>query len=431
MRVENGKAYMRRLAGGAGGGVWQETTDFSSSFAPNGDALAFLSGIKNVREAPAEELGGNPSRSTQHAARFTFDLDGPALASYLRDRLEEQLADREGKLRGRDHRHAAAVPQRDRAGRAAAQRCRAAAAPVRAPCLPGAAGQHVEADIKTDFAGFPAPNAVAETRGRGDTARGYSGGTGGWSPRLPVSVSRYLPQAGRLLFVLALCTGTLAFLLAGRRRRQVYAAVVIAVILSMVVAPVLQNERVVAFSQEQVARRVQQDRQEQDQEARAGAGRWPARVRPAPRSAGAAGFRKRSGPAPPGPQAATGNQASPGPRPGTTTSAELVGDPPEEPDCTGQDTNDRDGDGLNNLEECKRGLGTTAETDKPGTDKPDHDGDGLLDGLEVYQLGTEPTLADTDGDWITDTLEVHGYPLGNNTWYLNPLKADTDGDGAG
>ena len=37
---------------------------------------------------------------------------------------------------------------------------------------------------------------------------------------------------------------------------------------------------------------------------------------------------------------------------------------------------------------------------------------GLLDGLEVYQLGTEVTLPDTDADWITDTLEVAGFTAG-------------------
>ncbi len=31
------------------------------------------------------------SRNTQHATRFTFDLDGPALANYIRDQLEAYL----------------------------------------------------------------------------------------------------------------------------------------------------------------------------------------------------------------------------------------------------------------------------------------------------------------------------------------------------
>ena len=89
MRVEGGKAYLRRSAGGA----WQETTDFSGNFAPNSDALAFLSGIKDVAEI---------ARSDEAAAasvfrRYGFAIDGPALARYLRDQLEEQLA-AQGKL---------------------------------------------------------------------------------------------------------------------------------------------------------------------------------------------------------------------------------------------------------------------------------------------------------------------------------------------
>ena len=77
---------------------------------------------------------------------------------------------------------------------------------------------------------------------------------------------------------------------------------------------------------------------------------------------------------------------------------------PDTDDCDASDTADRDGDGLNNYEECWRGLGTE-EWDVPDTDKDD-----LLDGVELNQLGTYPGEPDSDGDYITDTLEVQGYP---------------------
>ena len=49
--------------------------------------------------------------------------------------------------------------------------------------------------------------------------------------------------------------------------------------------------------------------------------------------------------------------------------------------------------------------------------------DGLADGVEVHQYGTDPTLADTDSDGLSDGLEVDPY------WGSNPLNPDTDNDG--
>lgn len=51
----------------------------------------------------------------------------------------------------------------------------------------------------------------------------------------------------------------------------------------------------------------------------------------------------------------------------------------------------------------------------------DADSDGLLNEIET-QLGTNPTLPDTDADGRSDFEEVF-------TWGTNPLKLDTDGDG--
>ncbi|WP_282054302.1 gliding motility-associated C-terminal domain-containing protein [Maribacter luteus] len=108
------------------------------------------------------------------------------------------------------------------------------------------------------------------------------------------------------------------------------------------------------------------------------------------------------------------------------------------------ETSDCDNDGLTNLEEV------TTETDPYN---PDSDGDGLLDGEEVT-LGTDPNNVDTDGDTINDGQEVtdstdplddcdsiNGTPLGTsdcdddglsneeeNNLGTDPDIADTDGD---
>lgn len=51
----------------------------------------------------------------------------------------------------------------------------------------------------------------------------------------------------------------------------------------------------------------------------------------------------------------------------------------------------------------------------------DKDMDGLAD-TEEAKYGTSPTSSDTDGDGISDKVEITNYRT-------NPLKADTDGDG--
>lgn len=75
-------------------------------------------------------------------------------------------------------------------------------------------------------------------------------------------------------------------------------------------------------------------------------------------------------------------------------------------------TGDYDNDGLPDVQEITRGTNPLIA---------DTDGDGLTDGAEVNIHHTNPLAADTDGDGLTDGAEV-------NTYHTNPLLADTDGD---
>ncbi|MEZ4619069.1 MAG: hypothetical protein R2867_26640 [Caldilineaceae bacterium] len=63
------------------------------------------------------------------------------------------------------------------------------------------------------------------------------------------------------------------------------------------------------------------------------------------------------------------------------------------------------------------------------TSGADTDGDGLNDDVEIYKLGTDPGNVDTDGDTLSDWAEVVGYQAAGKTWYLDPLKVDTNRDG--
>ncbi|MBC8448043.1 MAG: hypothetical protein H8D78_09850, partial [Chloroflexi bacterium] len=86
LRLEGDHGFIRQP-----GGTWQEVNDVGGGFAPNNDMLAYLAGLKNVRQT------GGSEPDTQHArrsTRYTFDLDGPAFALYLRDQLETYLRQR-------------------------------------------------------------------------------------------------------------------------------------------------------------------------------------------------------------------------------------------------------------------------------------------------------------------------------------------------
>jgi predicted outer membrane repeat protein len=98
---------------------------------------------------------------------------------------------------------------------------------------------------------------------------------------------------------------------------------------------------------------------------------------------------------------------------------------------------DSDHDGLTDEQETKGwtiwvdlfglGLGTDTFGNTAGQyhvtsdpNNPDTDGDGLND-LEEFKRGTDPRKVDTDGDGLTDSEEI-------NRWKTSPISVDTDGD---
>ncbi len=85
------------------------------------------------------------------------------------------------------------------------------------------------------------------------------------------------------------------------------------------------------------------------------------------------------------------------------------------------DPTDSDGDGLSNVLEQRLGS---------DINNSDSDGDGLPDGIEYLQLGTSPVYTDTDGDMLSDLVEVNGYQDGGGQWwYTDPNHPDSNRDG--
>lgn len=84
-------------------------------------------------------------------------------------------------------------------------------------------------------------------------------------------------------------------------------------------------------------------------------------------------------------------------------------------------TGDQDGDGIPDDYETANGLDAT----DPADAFEDQDMDGLS-ALDEYNAGTDPNVADTDGDTINDGEEI---VEGDDTFITNPLLSDSDGDG--
>ena len=86
IKLEDGQTYARQ-----GDQAWQETSDLTGGIAPFGDFMSYLVAIQDVVKHDPE---------TRHGisfTRYTFELDGPVYAAFVRDQMQASLA-QQGKL---------------------------------------------------------------------------------------------------------------------------------------------------------------------------------------------------------------------------------------------------------------------------------------------------------------------------------------------
>lgn len=95
LKIEGDQAFARQT-----GGEWEAMENVTDLFAPGQDPLGFLSAAKNIQETKNEERRmKNETDPVLHSSffvfnsskRYSFELDGPALADFMRAQLEEQL----------------------------------------------------------------------------------------------------------------------------------------------------------------------------------------------------------------------------------------------------------------------------------------------------------------------------------------------------
>ncbi|MFN8485853.1 MAG: hypothetical protein U0768_22660 [Anaerolineae bacterium] len=378
MRVVDGQTYIG-LAD-----RWQRVDEAGLGGAPDGDYLGYLAAVTHVAQGEAVRTAAGA------LARYTFDIDGPLYAEYQRQRVERQLAGQlpQGAQIARSPRYEGMTGKGelwvDGEGRARRQ--------IIDLSLPAAQGQPAtRAHMSVDFSRLgdyvppiaaPAPGPSGALTVAQPGAAAAPGATAA-----PPSSSLHVALDPDVLFVgltLAVAIFFALFALAlvrPRRFRRLYAAIVGVTIFSMLSTPLLNADIFARFKARTAS---------------------AASLDTALAKVGAA-------PAPDlGPDKLAQQIAREvwGQRPTTPQRPAAVGDTP--PD----------------LRDCR-----VLYADQGIDPKGDDDNDGLSNATE-WCLGTDFKQADTDGDTITDTLEVGGYTdAQGHKWLLDPLEEDTNHDG--
>lgn len=389
VRIEGERAYGRQT-----GGSWQEMDDFSGAFAPDSDLLAYLAGARNVREIGTEtrEFGTRHSESgslsplalpgmqtvelpptdiqyplsTVHFTRYAFDVDGAAFGVYLRDRLEHHLMETgelpAGLTLDVSNEYRSVIGDGEAWIDDDGLPLRLS---VHLEYPQQSNGERVQADIQTDFSNFD----------REQIASASSHPLSYIQSRLPRAATEWQKLGLQLGLILG-STGFALLMVSHRHSKKLYAALALAMVLSMIVTPLLQSHHVHAFNIQQATRRAEQEREQEEYAA----------VREWQESLLTSNWNPHQDP--------------------------LAGELAESP---------------HPLAESLAGFFSSSSADTPDADS-DADGDGLTYAQET-QLGADPDNADTDGDQLRDDLEVKGFILSGKRWYSDPLSPDTNMDG--
>ncbi|MEM7127834.1 MAG: LamG-like jellyroll fold domain-containing protein [Chloroflexota bacterium] len=399
VRSDGEKTWSRQ-----GQGEWEEVQDVSGTFAPNGDPLAFLNGMRNIQDA-GPDIRAFPNADIELVFhRYTFDFDGQAFGRYIVLETAENMRQK-GELPNGIQLDIPAVYAQatgngeiwlDEAGLPARLK-------IDIDYGPQESGELVEAQITTDFFGYD------HSRLNATTASLWSE-PGSWltnvlsSLQTPAFQRTLLLSMGFTLFLLLLTLVTIRYW----RTREFRTVLACFLILSIVASPLLNAERIDAFGAAREAKAASHEAAQTEATAMQKAlesletTQFDPKVDPLRATNQLDAYSSQAG------VSATSIQAA----------AQI-------------NTTDTDGDGLLDVEEIQWLTCVDADENDVCDSDPytDRDGDGLTDYQEVKLLGTAPTQQDSDGDGIRDDLEVAGFSLGGTTWYLDPTEPDSNKDG--
>ncbi|HSH05680.1 MAG TPA: LamG-like jellyroll fold domain-containing protein [Anaerolineae bacterium] len=398
IRVENGLAEGR-----VGSGPWQPIDNIGELFAPGGDPLGFLSAVKDVTPAGTEKRALGTTQLTYQ--RYTFTLNGPALARYLQQQMEASLRQQGQWIDGLQSNMATRYTHMEGVGTIwLTENGLPARLELDMTLPPHGENGRVQAQMVTDYFDFDSAQLAKAT------APLFTAPLIWVQYRWQPFINTLLPA----LFFLLLTILLVWLCLHHWQSRRFYIVQVFLLITSMLFTPLLDGAKAHAFWTEQSQREA----------AIAAAQATPDTLAMA--------------------QAAQTETADPHQNPLTapTTTINQVGEtavlatnnntfPPQPP---ANDLTDTDGDGLTDEAELEYwGTCPSAASLDPVcdgvVDPTDSDGDGLKDGVEANTLNLSPIAWDSDGDIISDTLEVQGFFYNGKMWYLNSREADSNKDG--
>lgn len=236
VRVADGKTQTRKWDV-SGEGEWQAAQDFTNAVAPAGDFMAWLAGLRNLQTLGSETKAGFTY------TRYGFDLDGPTIATHLRDQMQAALQQKGELPSGIQLQAPEQYAQMIGTGQLWV---RADGLPLRQIIdvqFPAERDEVTTARIDTTFGDFADIKSVSATVGQS-----VSGANLGW------------------LGFLSLVGFATVMIITHRRSRTLYTALVSALIFSQVAGPLLQNAHIVRFLDTSSARAQASATQQTEQE---------------------------------------------------------------------------------------------------------------------------------------------------------------------
>jgi len=232
MRVEGDRAFAKQ-----GDQDWQEVNNFTNIFAQHGDLLAFVTAAQNISIKTNCPLLTDTDENSQ-AGCYTFEIDGPRYATYVRDQLQSYLAEK-GELppninlslpetyqhmtgHGELWINAEGLPRRE-------------IIHLEFPAQPGA-DHSITADLTIDFSNYTLTTVQAAGSGWG----------------IGQTLWRALPDPRQGLLVALTLVGCW-LLFQPRFARRLYPFVALGLIINLIFAPTLNNAQAAAFTEKQTA----------------------------------------------------------------------------------------------------------------------------------------------------------------------------------